>query len=457
MLILSPILIDTAQSRAANDRSTDDSEGLKQMRENSTLSWTSSLATLRVQLLSGILLGVALPFISYDLYIGAQFKLIESELFKFWLSCGATATGIIFARRLSPLPGMSAISTVLPSFAFTYGLVVIGVLAARSDYSTVLLAMTFVASVANQSILVTISGRRNPMAYFVVPGGHINRLINQPEFNSTLLTDPVLPRAQNVVIVADLHFNHSDEWERTLADAALNGIPVYHYKNILEDRTGKVRIEHLSENSFGSLLPNIAWVKLKRAFDLFLCSVCVPIAIVPLIIVAGLIKLDSPGPVIFRQERVGYRGRVFKVIKFRTMRVAAPGVNEVDMRAMARTQDNDERITRLGKFLRRSRIDELPQMVNILRGEMSWIGPRPEALPLSRWYSDEIPFYAYRHIVRPGITGWAQVNQGHVTELDDIDQKLQYDFFYIKNFSYWIDLYILVRTVMIVFTGFGSK
>ena len=96
-------------------------------------------------------------------------------------------------------------------------------------------------------------------------------------------------------------------------------------------------------------------------------------------------------------------------------------------------------------------------MCNILLGHMSWIGPRAEALDLSNWYQKEIPFYDYRHIVRPGITGWAQVNQGHVTELQDIDHKLQFDFYYIKNFSYWLDFLILMRTAQVVFTGHGAK
>ena len=121
------------------------------------------------------------------------------------------------------------------------------------------------------------------------------------------------------------------------------------------------------------------------------------------------------------------------------------------------TGDGDDRITRLGAFLRRSRIDELPQMWNILKGEMSWIGPRPEAEVLSAWYTGDIPFYRYRHVVRPGISGWAQVNQGHVAEVDDIHLKLQYDFFYIKYFSPWLDLLILFRTVRTMLTGFGSK
>jgi lipopolysaccharide/colanic/teichoic acid biosynthesis glycosyltransferase len=126
-------------------------------------------------------------------------------------------------------------------------------------------------------------------------------------------------------------------------------------------------------------------------------------------------------------------------------------------RNSAITQTRDPRITRVGQFLRRTRIDELPQIWNIIRGEMSWIGPRPEALPLSEWYLTELPFYTYRHIVRPGITGWAQVNQGHVADLDGVHEKLHYDFFYIKNFSAWLDLLITWRTIGIVFSGFGAK
>jgi len=108
-------------------------------------------------------------------------------------------------------------------------------------------------------------------------------------------------------------------------------------------------------------------------------------------------------------------------------------------------------------LLRRSRIDELPQLWNVLKGEMSLIGPRPEALALSEWYERELPFYTYRHIVRPGITGWAQVNQGHVAELGDVHIKLHYDFYYIKHFSAWLDILIMLRTVSTMLTGFGSK
>jgi lipopolysaccharide/colanic/teichoic acid biosynthesis glycosyltransferase len=119
--------------------------------------------------------------------------------------------------------------------------------------------------------------------------------------------------------------------------------------------------------------------------------------------------------------------------------------------------DNDDRITRIGSWLRRTRIDELPQIFNILKWEMSWIGPRPEAEVLSLWYAGELPFYRYRHVVKPGISGWAQVNQGHVAEVAEVHRKLQYDFYYIKYFSPWLDLFILFRTMKTMLSGFGAR
>ena len=170
--------------------------------------------------------------------------------------------------------------------------------------------------------------------------------------------------------------------------------------------------------------------------------------------VALAIKLESPGPVFFRQRRRGYRGGTFKVVKFRTMSYRADF--EAGREEMM-TRPSDVRITRVGRFLRRTRIDELPQIWNVLMGEMSWIGPRPEALSLSEWYESELPFYAYRHIVRPGISGWAQVNQGHVTDLESVHEKLHYDFYYIKNFSVWLDLLILGKTIATVLSGQGAR
>jgi len=270
-----------------------------------------------------------------------------------------------------------------------------------------------------------------------------------------VLREPKLPPGRAPVLIADLRSEMDPKWERLIATTAVAGHPVYHLKQVQESITGRVEIEHLSENSFGSLLPNHSYNKVKRLFDLALALALLPVLLLPGLAIALLIKLESPGPAFFRQLRRGYRGNTFIVVKFRTM-VHRPD-QEASGKDAAITRDGDRRVTRIGRFLRRSRIDELPQIWNILRGEMSWIGPRPEALALSEWYEAELPFYSYRHIVRPGISGWAQVNQGHVSDLEDVKEKLHFDFYYIKNFSAWLDLLILGRTIAIMFSGLGAK
>jgi len=259
-------------------------------------------------------------------------------------------------------------------------------------------------------------------------------------------------------ISVDLWYDISDEWERRLASFALQGIPVYDLRHLRESLTGEVQIQRLSENNLGTLSPLYAYMTVKHILD-WICALAALIILIPIIgLVAIIIRLDSRGPVIFRQTRVGYQGKPFRVYKFRTMTVARePSADGQKARDAAMTKDHDQRITRVGRFLRHSRIDELPQLVNVLRGEMTWIGPRPEAEVLSRWYEAEIPFYRYRHIVRPGITGWAQVNQGHVANVEDVRKKLHFDFYYIKNFSPWIDFVIVGKTIRTVMTGFGSR
>ena len=171
-------------------------------------------------------------------------------------------------------------------------------------------------------------------------------------------------------------------------------------------------------------MPGLAYQKVKRALDLTLC-ISLLLIIMPLIAVCAIaIKWDGWGKVFFRQRRMGFRGEEFDVLKLRTM---SGGHNGED-RELSITRPGYARVTRVGAFLRRTRLDELPQVVNILRGEMSWIGPRPEADGLSEWYETKIPFYRYRHIVRPSISGWAQVNQGHVSEVSEVDENLKHDF-----------------------------
>ena len=365
----------------------------------------------------------------------------------------AAVIALVAFRRLTVYPGAQGSAYLMPAFSTCFGVATVLLLVTRLAYSGTMMLTGYIASFATLFGLWYVGQRRTAERMYVVPAGNTQALMTIPRVEWLPLTSPQLELPE-IAIVADLHHDHGNEWERMLARAALEGRPVYHTKQLAESLTGRVEIDHLGENSLGSLLPNLAYRGVKRLSDLVAALILLPVLLVPMIVVAVLIRLDSRGPALFRQRRMGYRGVAFTVVKFRTMSYA-PEAQSDEVAAI--THDGDARVTRIGRFLRRSRIDELPQILNVIRGEMSWIGPRPEALPLSNWYERELPFYSYRHIVRPGISGWAQVNQGHVAELHDVHIKLHYDFYYIKHFSAWLDMLIALRTAVIMATGFGAR
>jgi lipopolysaccharide/colanic/teichoic acid biosynthesis glycosyltransferase len=368
----------------------------------------------------------------------------------------AILSGHYFFRRMIGFPGTRSSSYIVPIFASSFVTVTTILFFLRFDYSRQFFLTSFVACILWYFFCHYFGMRARQRRLAVIPFGTARRVDRIPNVEWMWLRDnhAELPDCDGVVV--DLRANLSDEWERFIANLAIAGVPVYHVKLIEESITGRVDIEHLSENSFGSLIPGLAYIKIKQWIDTA-AALIVGIALLPaLALIALAVKLDSPGPAFFSQRRIGYRGVPFSVFKFRTMRHRAPGSPEQE-RHHAITQYCDDRVTSLGRYLRRSRIDELPQILNILRGEMSWIGPRPEATTLSEWYATEIPFYSYRHIVRPGITGWAQVNQGHVAAVEEVHDKLQYDFYYIKYFTPWLDLLIVFRTIRTMITGFGSR
>lgn len=368
----------------------------------------------------------------------------------------ASLLGLFFVRSVNDYPGVEGSAYILPSFCVAFGLVLAIFFFARFEYARSLFIASFMLNIVFLYAAYFIKQRTNRIIVGMVPGGDTARLMSIERIRWIPLTSPERVPSNLSAVVADLRVDFNDEWDRCLADFALAGLPVYHSKHLHESLTGRVELEHLSENSFGTLSPVSAYMTLKHIAD-WLAALSVAIILLPvLLLLSAAIMIDSRGSPIFRQRRIGYRGRPFIVWKFRTMRPAR--TSDLDnQRAAAMTLSDDMRITRLGRVLRKSRLDELPQIVNVLRGEMSWIGPRPEAEVLSQWYEAEIPFYRYRHIVRPGITGWAQVNQGHVAEVSDVRDKLYYDFYYIKNFSPWIDILICVRTVRTMLTGFGAR
>jgi exopolysaccharide biosynthesis polyprenyl glycosylphosphotransferase len=191
---------------------------------------------------------------------------------------------------------------------------------------------------------------------------------------------------------------------------------------------------------------------IKRALDLAFSLIGLVISLPVMALVAIAVKLDSPGPVIFRQQRVGLGGKGFEVLKFRSMRVDAEEANGAQW-----ASKNDPRATRVGAFLRKFRLDELPQFVNVIRGEMSFVGPRPERPVFVEQLRKEISYYDERHSVRPGLTGWAQVQYPYGATVQDAYRKLEYDLFYLKNMSIFFDCAIILETIRTVFTGRGAR
>jgi len=189
----------------------------------------------------------------------------------------------------------------------------------------------------------------------------------------------------------------------------------------------------------------------KRVFDVFGVLAFLPFALCLFPFIALAIKLDGPpGPVLYRQKRIGKDGKLFAVIKFRTM---IPNAEKNGRAQWAK--ENDPRVTRVGRFLRAARLDELPQLVNILRGEMSFIGPRPERPEFVKILTKKIPHYRLRHLIRPGLTGWAQINYPYGSSVDDAAKKLRYDLYYLKRRSLLLDAEIVLKTITVVFSRKG--
>jgi len=240
-----------------------------------------------------------------------------------------------------------------------------------------------------------------------------------------------------------------------LLECKLEGTSIVDLPTFFERETGYVQLNTLSASwmVFSEGFSKTGLQKLlKRAFDICVSGAML-VATLPIMLGAALaIWLETGRPILYRQKRVGESGLVFEIFKFRSMRVDA----EKD--GVARwAQKNDDRITRVGKFVRLTRVDELPQLINVMRGDMSFVGPRPERPPFVHELSLKVPFYASRHSVKPGITGWAQVRYPYGASVDDAVQKLQFDLYYVKNNSLFLDLVILLQTAQIVLFGQGAR
>jgi sugar transferase (PEP-CTERM system associated) len=243
--------------------------------------------------------------------------------------------------------------------------------------------------------------------------------------------------------------------DRLLDMRLRSGVTFDHLASVYEEYTGKIAVENLRPSwlifSEGFRKTPVL-LTIKRAVDLTLTLVGMIVFAPLMLLVAAIVKVSSPGPALYHQERVGLNGRPFTVHKFRTMRSdAEAGTGPVWSRA------NDDRITLVGRVLRRTRFDELPQLWNVLRGDMSLVGPRPERPSFVAELTANIPFYGQRHVVKPGLTGWAQIRYTYGASVEDAIEKLQYDLYYIKNLSLALDLVIMLETVKTVVLRRGAR
>ncbi|MCP4714282.1 MAG: sugar transferase [Deltaproteobacteria bacterium] len=243
---------------------------------------------------------------------------------------------------------------------------------------------------------------------------------------------------------------------RQLFAMRFKGMTILDMPAVIETLLGRVPVKHIREEwfifapGFYMLSRSYVW-RLKRILDLSGALVLVLLSLPVMAVTALAIRLESKGPALFKQERVGMGNMVFTIWKFRSM------VQHAEAKGAIWAQENDPRVTRVGKFIRKTRIDELPQFFNVLRGEMSLVGPRPERPEFVKDLEMQIPYYRIRHTIRPGITGWAQLNYRYGASVDDARHKLEFDLFYLKAMSVGLDVTILLKTVGVVFFGQGAR
>ncbi len=269
------------------------------------------------------------------------------------------------------------------------------------------------------------------------------------------LTEVVAEKKVDEIVIALSERRGGSMPMRELLDCKLNGVRVTDIAAYFEQNLGQIRLDAVSAGwlIFGDgFNQGLLRTTIKRLFDIAGATVLILLALPIMLVAAIVIKLESAGPILYKQERVGLGNKPFNVVKFRSMRTDAEK-DGVPRWATA----GDSRVTRVGRVIRKLRIDELPQLFSVLKGDMSLVGPRPERAFFVEKLTQEIPFYAVRHSVKPGVTGWAQVRFQYGSTVEDTAEKLQYDLYYVKNHSLFLDLVIIFETIGVVLTGKGAQ
>ena len=386
-------------------------------------------------------------------------SILKTQVNSVIASSFALILSLIGLDRLTQFPGQKSMVTVLPTLLASGLIVGLILLIFRVPYSVYYLSLSaaiglifcFLSQVFLRSITQMIIG--------YVPIGRYQNLLEIKDVHWIQLTKCFQLVSQDRLpfhaVVADFaDKNLSGDWDKLLAEIALQGTPVYNVLQVSESMTGRLPIKHLYENNLGSLLPSQSYLLIKRIIDTAVIIMSLPIVIPIVLLIALAIKWESRcsnSTILFKQCRIGQGGKLFTMYKFRSM------LPDAEQNGAQMATDTDSRVTKFGCFIRQTRLDELPQFVNVIKGEMSLIGPRPEQLDFVNQFNETVPFYRYRHIVKPGISGWAQVMHGYASDENETKVKLEHDFFYIKNFSLTLDLLIVIKTIQTMVTGFGAK
>jgi len=380
---------------------------------------------------------------------------------------------------------------LMPSFALGFGLITLIVYVAPSAYfgRGILLIVLLFATVG--VLLVRYAFFSNNMVNFLKPkimvlgrgelasecASIFEKNRNNHQFNivgfvpvrgenNVLIKNDILPLHQSLLslasayqvdeIVIAIQNRDSERFPvQELLDCKLSGITVIGVSTFFEREMSQIRVNSLNPSWLvfgGGFDQSGLRTAIKRIFDLVSSVILLMLTLPFMLITALCIYLEDRSPILYRQERIGLDGQPFTIYKFRSMRRDAESSGKPQWAA-----ENDTRITRVGKIIRQLRLDELPQIFNVLKGEMSLVGPRPEREFFVKQLCVEIPYYNLRHSVKPGITGWAQVRYQYGSSIEDSLQKLQYDLYYVKNNSLFLDIIILIDTVLVVLTGKGSR
>lgn len=352
------------------------------------------------------------------------------------------------------MPGSSPRFLVLPTLTLFFFIVLTVLIFFRVEYSRHVLGAGFCGVALWYTISTFVMHRLERGRIGLLQNSYSNELLSIPNIDWQIIKSPADSLPKIDALVVDVRSDLSPEWRRFVTECRLRSIPVYDQKRVRETLTGKVNLDSVTPDDETFLVWGRHYIFVRGWLDR-LTALCAFPFVALITLFAGIaIKLDDGGPILFVQSRTGRGGRPFNIFKIRTMTHNTDAVSSIDE---AMTKNDDERITRVGRFLRRTRLDELPQVFNILLGEMSWIGPRPNAVELSDWYRSEFHQYDLRYVVPPGITGWAQVNQGHVASVEQEQEKVAYDLFYVKNVSPSLDFLIAARTLKVILTGRGAK